>query len=59
MSKLNGDRALFQKNRKRKLLNRERVRLLVAKLRKKTDEGASADASTRARDDHREIAGRE
>ena len=47
MSKLNGDRALFQKNRKRKLLNRERVRLFVAKLRTKTDEAASAGASTR------------
>ena len=36
MSQLNGDRARFQKNRKRKLLYRQRVRLLVASLRKKT-----------------------
>jgi hypothetical protein len=48
MSEHNGDRARFQKNRKRKLLYRERVRLLVARLRKKTDEAASADARSRA-----------
>jgi hypothetical protein len=48
MSEHNGDRARFQKNRKRKLLYRERVRLLVARLRKKTDEAASADARPRA-----------
>lgn len=35
MSALNGDRARFQKNRKRKLEQRQRVRLLVARLRKK------------------------
>ena len=33
MSELNGDRARFQKNRKRKLRHRQRVRELVKALR--------------------------
>ena len=37
MSEQNGDRARFQKNRKRKVLYRQRVRLLVDRLRKRTD----------------------
>ena len=33
MSKRNGDRARFQKNRKRKLLHRQRIQALVRTLR--------------------------
>ena len=44
MSEWNGDRARFQKNRKRKLLYRQRVRLLVARLRKKTDVAGGENA---------------
>ena len=32
MSQINGDKARFQKNRKRKLRVRERIRAMVAKL---------------------------
>jgi hypothetical protein len=32
VSQINGDKARFQKNRKRKLRTRERVRAMVAKL---------------------------
>jgi hypothetical protein len=34
MSEQNGDRARFQKNRKRKLLHRQRIRALITALRK-------------------------
>jgi hypothetical protein len=34
MSKLNGDRARFQKDRKRKLRHRQRIQALMAGLRK-------------------------
>ena len=53
MSQLNGDRARFQKNRKRRVLYRQRVRLLVARLRKKTDvaSGAPIGSGSVAQDD--------
>jgi hypothetical protein len=38
MSKRNGDRARFQKDRKRKLRHRERIKALMAKLRVKAAE---------------------
>ena len=47
MSKLNGDKARFQKNRKRKLLNRQRIRALRARLAAEPIEDASG-AITRA-----------
>jgi hypothetical protein len=47
MSQINGDKARFQKNRKRKLRQRERVRALAAKLRKGTAPDASAPAKPR------------
>ena len=47
MSELNGDKARFQKNRKRKLQNRQRIRALLARLAPKPVEDASG-ASTRA-----------
>ena len=47
MSELNGDKARFQKNRKRKLQNRQRIRALVARLTAKPLEDAS-DPITRA-----------
>jgi hypothetical protein len=37
----NGDRARFQKERKRKLCHRQRIQALRAALRKRTDEEAS------------------
>jgi hypothetical protein len=45
MSQRNGDRAQFQKNRKRKLHRRERIRVLVTGLRNRRDAAASADRS--------------
>ncbi|HET9831703.1 MAG TPA: hypothetical protein VFP91_08335 [Vicinamibacterales bacterium] len=44
MSRTNGDRARFQKDRKRKLLHRQRIRAFIATQRQQTD----ADASSRA-----------
>jgi hypothetical protein len=41
MSKRNGDRARFQKDRKRKMRHRERIQALVAGVRKKAGEDAS------------------
>lgn len=47
MSQINGDKARFQKNRKRKLQQRERTRALVAKIR--TGEAATtATTATKA-----------
>jgi hypothetical protein len=43
MSQRNGDRARFQKNRKRKLHHRQRIRALLTTLRNKRDADASAD----------------
>ena len=50
MSERNGDKARFQKIRKRTLLHRQRIRTLVAGLRMATDEGAlrQADGPTLA-----------
>jgi hypothetical protein len=45
MSKRNGDRARFQKDRKRKMRHRERIQALVAGVLKKA--GDDAPASTR------------
>jgi hypothetical protein len=42
MSKQNGDRARFQKDRKRKMLHRQRIQALVAALKKPTGEKAPA-----------------
>jgi hypothetical protein len=42
MSQINGDKARFQKNRRRKLRQRERTRALVAQLRATGDSGAAA-----------------
>jgi hypothetical protein len=47
MSERNGDRARFQKNRKRKLRHRQRVHALVVTLRKRA-EGVSSRAASRA-----------
>jgi hypothetical protein len=47
MSQRNGDRARFQKDRKRKLVNRDRSRALAARLAAKPVEDASG-AATRA-----------
>jgi hypothetical protein len=44
MSKRNGDRARFQKDRKRKMRHRERIQALVAGVRKKSVGDASAPA---------------
>jgi hypothetical protein len=44
MSKRNGDRARFQKDRKRKMRHRERIQALVAGVRKKSGEDASRTA---------------
>ena len=41
MSERNGDKARFQKNRKRKLQHRQRIRALVARLAAKPVEDAS------------------
>jgi hypothetical protein len=46
MSERNGDRARFQKNRKRKLHHRQRIRAFVAGLRNGTVASASADRVT-------------
>jgi len=37
MSRRNGDRARFQKDRKRKLLRRQRIQTVMANLRKRLD----------------------
>ena len=42
MSQINGDKARFQKNRKRKLRQRERTRALVARIKKPAEPGAAA-----------------
>lgn len=48
MSELNGDKARFRKNRKRKLQNRQRVRELLARLAAKPVEDASSAAARAA-----------
>ena len=39
MSQINGDKARFQKNRRRKLRTRERIRTMMAKLQAPTEGG--------------------
>jgi hypothetical protein len=51
MSELNGDRARFQKDRKRKLHRRQRIQSLVAQLRKRTEEQASSREAARSMPD--------
>jgi hypothetical protein len=46
MSKRNGDRARFQKDRKRKMRHRERIQALVAGVRKKSGDEASGTAES-------------
>jgi hypothetical protein len=52
MSERNGDRARFQKNRKRKLYNRQRIRAFVSGLLTRTsDTGPSRRSVTATRSD--------
>jgi len=44
MSALNGDRARFHKDRKRKLHHRQRIQALAATLQKRTEEPAASRA---------------
>lgn len=46
MSARNGDRARFNKDRKRKLLHRRRIQALVALLKKRADENAATDSAS-------------
>ena len=46
MSKRNGDRARFQKDRKRKLFHRQQIQALRAGLGKKTNASGAAVAAT-------------
>ena len=46
MSERNGDRARFQKNRKRKLRHRERIQALAATLPKRLQEDVSSRAAS-------------
>jgi len=48
MSERNGDRARFHKDRKRKMLRRQRIKVLAMTLRKRTDEHAGAPAASDA-----------
>jgi len=47
MSERNGDRARFQKNRKRKLRHRERIHALAATLPKRANEDVPSRAASR------------
>jgi hypothetical protein len=49
MSERNGDRARYQKCRKRKLLHRQRIQALLAGLRKPIDERRASDADDASR----------
>jgi hypothetical protein len=44
MSALNGDRARFNKDRKRKLLHRQQIQALAERLRKRIEEPAPSGA---------------
>ena len=46
MSRLNGDRARFQKDRKRKLLHRQRIHAIMARQKQQTDQDASSRAAS-------------
>jgi hypothetical protein len=45
MSKRNGDRARFQKDRRRKLLRRQRIQALVVAIRNRSDASAVKPAT--------------
>jgi hypothetical protein len=49
MSQINGDKARFQKNRKRKLRVRERIRAMVAKLQAAPAASAPSGKAKRAK----------
>jgi hypothetical protein len=51
MSERNGDRARFQKNRKRKLHHRQRIRALMTGLKKRATEDAASHAASLAMHD--------
>jgi hypothetical protein len=51
MSARNGDRARFHKDRTRKLRHRQRIRALMAALRKRADEEASRRVASLAMHD--------
>jgi hypothetical protein len=51
MSKLNGDRARFRKDRRRRLHRRQRVQVLIAGLRKRAADEAATDAASLRMDD--------
>jgi hypothetical protein len=46
MSERNGDKARFQKDRKRKMLRRQRIHALMAGLQKRADDEASSRAGS-------------
>jgi hypothetical protein len=46
MSKLNGDRARFQKDRRRKLLRRARLHVVMARLQRRFREDATSAAAS-------------
>ena len=48
MSRINGDKARFQKDRKRKLRVRERIRAMVAGLKAAPEAAGKAPARTKA-----------
>jgi hypothetical protein len=48
MSRRNGDRARFQKNRQRKLYHRRQIQALAARLRLKTDAAAQPLLGTKS-----------
>lgn len=49
MSSRNGDRARFRKDRLRKLLHRQRIRVLFSNLRKKAESAATNSATASAK----------
>jgi hypothetical protein len=51
MSERNGDRARFQKDRKRKLHHRQRIHAVKALLRKRADEESTRVASRKMTDE--------
>ena len=57
MSELNGDKARFQKYRKRKVLHRQRIRVLMARLQATPAVEASGPATEAANARHAERRG--
>jgi hypothetical protein len=49
MSERNGDRARFQKNRKRKLLHRQRIHAMLLALRQRTRTAGEVDVQNGTR----------